>query len=152
MVSINPTTLFLAAIAIGNVNAWTWTHCTNAERCVAGSNPNASGGTTGGNKNMPSTGSRFSYAGGYVFVADSCTNFSYQGSDGYWYSHEKDGLFVSPAGYMRTAHDCNLLVIDSKSQTTGITWWWKHNGGDCCLPDEVGTNIFNIEAYYTGAQ
>ncbi|GJC79876.1 hypothetical protein ColLi_02714 [Colletotrichum liriopes] len=150
MVAIYPTALLLAAIAMGNVNAWTWTRCTNVDKCVPGTAFNGAG-TTGGGQSAPSKGSRFSYVGGYVFVVDTCTGFAYDRSNGYWYSHEVDGLFVSPEGYMRTAHDCNLVVFTSKSQTVGGTSWYKPNGGDCCLPDEVGTNIYNLEAYYTGA-
>ncbi|KAF6803677.1 hypothetical protein CPLU01_16101 [Colletotrichum plurivorum] len=137
----NIITLLASALAVGNVNAFTWTRCTNAEKCVQGDMPNKELTTGGGSRN---------WGGWYVATYDSCSGFAYDQKDGYWYSHEKDGLLVSPAGYMRTAHDCNLVVLRSKNSETGSNAWWKHRGGDCCLPDEVGTGIDNLWAYYTG--
>ncbi|TGO44647.1 hypothetical protein BOTNAR_0774g00010 [Botryotinia narcissicola] len=139
-------TLLPLLMAVATVNGYSWTRCKNAPQCVATTN---TGTTATGGNTSPQMGSRFSYVGGYVFAYDTCSGFTYN-SNGYWYSHEKDGLFISPTGYVRFAHDCNLLLVSSKSQAVGGTWWSKSGGGDCCLPDAVGQNIENTAAYYTG--
>ncbi|GKT54690.1 hypothetical protein ColTof4_08449 [Colletotrichum tofieldiae] len=136
----NFATFILSALAVSGANAYTWTRCTNAEHCLAGEMPG------------PPMGVKTPYGGFYMPVYDSCTDFEYDTKDGYWYSHEKDGLFVSNTGYLRTAHDCNLVLLRSKNAAVGTTAWWKHRGGDCCLPDEVGWDIDNVGAFYTGDQ
>ncbi|TGO59203.1 hypothetical protein BCON_0047g00420 [Botryotinia convoluta] len=139
-------TLLPLLMAVATVNGYSWTRCTNAPQCRLTSN----GGSTTGGDNNPAKDGRFSYAGGYVFAYDTCSGFGYSSSDGYWYSHDKDGLFVSPTGYVRFGHDCNLLLLSSKSQAVGGTYWTEGGGRDCCLPDSVGQNIENVKAYYTG--
>ncbi|TGO31448.1 hypothetical protein BHYA_0779g00010 [Botrytis hyacinthi] len=132
-------------MAVATVNGYSWTRCTNADRCDL----TTTGGPTESGSFVP--GDEFDFSGGEIFAYDECSNFAYSGNNGYWYSHETDGLFVSPAGYVRFAHDCNLLLLASKSSSVGSTYWTKSSGADCCLPDEVGTNILNIVAYYTGS-
>ncbi|KAF7934608.1 hypothetical protein EAE99_003058 [Botrytis elliptica] len=87
-------TLLPLLMAVATVNGYSWMRCTNAPQCRLSSY----GGSTTGGGNNPAKGGRFSYAGGYIFAYDTCSGFAYS-SDGYWYSHDKDGLFVSPTGY-----------------------------------------------------
>jgi len=75
----------------------------------------------------------------------SQTRFSYAGDDGYWYSHDVDGLFVSPQGYFRPGGGLTYVAIWSKN---GAKTLWQ-SGDDCCLPDEVGTGISDVMAYST---
>ncbi|KAF7895834.1 uncharacterized protein EAF01_009001 [Botrytis porri] len=140
-------TLLPLLMAVATVSGYSWTQCTNADRCDLAS---GGGSTTVGGQNNGREGQRFHYVGGYVFTYDTCSDFVYRAGDGYWYSHEKDGLFVSPTGYVRFAHDCNMMVINNKAAAVGVTYWTKSSGADCCLPDEVGHNIFRVGAYYTG--
>ncbi|EKG10561.1 hypothetical protein MPH_12419 [Macrophomina phaseolina MS6] len=147
---VNFTALLLPALLASATHAaYTWTKCTNAERCIAAKAPN---GSTAGGKAGAQPGSRFSYVGGYVFAVDTCSGYSSDRAQGCWYSHDKDGLFISPTGYMRTAHDCNLVGVLSKSADVGVTYWWLHKGGDRCLPDSVGTEVYDVQACYAGDQ
>ncbi|THV45643.1 hypothetical protein BGAL_0465g00060 [Botrytis galanthina] len=93
-------TLLPFLMAVATVNGYSWTRCTNAPQCTL--TRGNSGSTTGGSTN-PLRGSRFSFTGGYVFAYDTCSSYAYSSSDGYWYSTEKDGLFVSPTGYFRAS-------------------------------------------------
>nr|XP_036577275.1 uncharacterized protein CTRU02_12743 [Colletotrichum truncatum]KAF6784214.1 hypothetical protein CTRU02_12743 [Colletotrichum truncatum] len=121
MIQFKIVVFIVSALAVGNVDAaFHWTRCKNAPHWTWANPPNSNMG---------------------------CSGLIYD-KDGYWDSKAKDGLFVSPTGYLRTTHDCNLVVVRSKAGVGSA--WCKHYGGDCCLPNEAGTNIENIFAYYTG--
>lgn len=77
----------------------------------------------------------------------SSTRFAYDsggGSDnGYWHSHDVDGLYVSPAGYFHPNAGLNILIVSSKDGSA--TAWDSYV--PCCLPDGVGTGIQDLMAY-----
>lgn len=120
-----------------------WTKCTNAPHCTSQSPPGD-----------PSTysavieGDIVFSPGGYIFPYETSTGFTYAQSDGYWYSHDADGLYVSPTGYVHFAHDYNVVGLQSKDGNIGVTYW-KNFGAPCCLPDSVGTDIYNAYAFKT---
>ncbi|GJC84317.1 hypothetical protein ColLi_07155 [Colletotrichum liriopes] len=119
---VNQTLLLTAALAT-TAYAFTWTKCTNVPRCVQVGQPG------------PYSGAGF-------------TGFTYNGDTHYWYSHQVDGLYVSPEGYFNPAHDSDIVDVYSNDNKIGITHW-QSGGNACCLPDEVGTNIANVEARST---
>ncbi len=118
-----------------------WTKCTNAPRCNSQAPP---GDPT--TYSAVTIGGIIYWPGGYIFPWEATTGFSYARSDGYWYSHDTRGLYVSPAGYVKFNHGYNVLGLKSKDRDLGVTYW-KNFGAPCCLPDNVGTNIENVYGY-----
>ncbi|TDZ14430.1 hypothetical protein Cob_v012647 [Colletotrichum orbiculare MAFF 240422] len=121
MVSVR--TFVILALSSGALAAvdFAWTACTNAQRCTK-TDPPAEG------PGLRSTGFRF------------------QASDGYWYSTDADGLYVSPTGYFMPGHDYNIAAVGSKDDKIGWTRWAAPNAQACCLPDGVGNNIKTLAA------
>ncbi|KAF6817445.1 hypothetical protein CSOJ01_02367 [Colletotrichum sojae] len=133
----------LASTASAALPAFTWTRCTNAPRCQS-----REAVSTGGFKysGAVAPGGIFIFPGVPLSTYSSSTGFVYDRNDGYWYSSDKDGLYVSPTGYVHFAHGLDRIGINSKNQDIGSTYW---SGGSkpCCLPDPVGRDILDVAAY-----
>ncbi|GJC81607.1 hypothetical protein ColLi_04445 [Colletotrichum liriopes] len=133
-------TAALAATAEATVT-YTWNNCKNAPKCNGVDAPGqigTAGAVTGG-------GFVF-YPGVYLFSYSKDTGFTYDSSNGYWYSHDTDGLYISPTGYVQFAHNMNRIGVQSKSNSVGSTFW-RHGGSPCCLPDQVGKDIYDVTGY-----
>ncbi|TDZ25732.1 hypothetical protein Cob_v001248 [Colletotrichum orbiculare MAFF 240422] len=129
------------AVTAETITSFTWTRCTNVERCE---NVEAPGSPTG--QSLAQLGPYVIYPGAYNFPYSKDAGWVYDGSNGYWYSADVDGEYVSPEGYLNFAKDFNRVGIVSKNGDVGATYW-RHRGEPCCLPDEVGTLIYDITSY-----
>ncbi|GKT44431.1 uncharacterized protein ColSpa_04612 [Colletotrichum spaethianum] len=148
---VNLSLLVTATLAVSaEAVSYTWTKCLNVDKCLSVGAPGDPTGQKGKVFRGKAGAASFWYPGTYLFPYSATTGFTYDQGDGYWYSHDADGLYISPQGYVNFAHDYNKIGINSKDQDIGSTYW-VHGGAPCCLPDEVGVNIYDVVAYQHSA-
>lgn len=142
--------LLLPAALSATVGAvsFSWTKCTNAPKCLSTGSLEGSSTTYSGVSASVGNGYVIYFPGGYISSYQASTGFSYDQSNGYWYSHDADGIYVSPAGYVNFAHGYNLIGLQNKDGDIGVTFW-KNFGAPCCLPDQASSNIYDIIGYLT---
>lgn len=116
-------TLLVTAALATTSYGFTWNNCKNADPCLQN----------------PGMVSAEMYSSGEV-------TFNYN-SDGYWYARKLDETYVSPTGFFHYGHGHKFLDVTSKNAANKYTSWRAETGSECCLPDEVGTNIENLMAF-----